>query len=159
MRILRATQWMGWAALVGLVIVLAGCGGSGSTSGETEDEPMAAAGSGLAPQHGGRIVELSGDYDAELVVMEGGMAFVYLYDADGNPVPYEGKTVSVKIMTPDGRSQEVVLDGMGTGAGAHFMNQLDDDMVNHVIEEGGYTAEITVDTDSETQTGSVDIDL
>lgn len=159
MRILRFKQWLGWAVLVGLVIVWAGCGGGGSTSGEADTEPMAASGSGLEPQHGGRIVELSGDYDAELVVMEGGMAFVYLYDADGKPVPHEGKTVSVKVTTPDGTSQQVVLDGMGTGAGAHFMNPLDEDLVNHAVEEGSYTAEISVETDSETQTGSIDVDL
>jgi hypothetical protein len=159
MRILRVTKWMSWAAVVGLVVVLAGCGGGESTSGEAEHSPATAAAPGLEPQHGGRIVELSGDFDAELVVMEGGMAFVYLYDADGSPVPCEGKTVWIRITTPDGKSQELGLEGMGTGAGAHFMNPLDGDMVNHVLEEGAYSAEVSVETETDTQSGSIDIEL
>jgi hypothetical protein len=159
MRILRVSEWMSRAAVVGLVIVLAGCGGGDSTSGEAEPSSATSTAPGLEPHHGGRIVELSGDLDAELVVMEGGMAFVYLYDADGNPVPYEGKKVWIKVTTPDGKSQELGLEGMGTGAGAHFMNPLDGDMVNHVLEEGAYSAEVSVETDTDTQSGSIDIDL
>lgn len=157
MRIL--TEWMSRAALVGLLVVLAGCGGGDSTSGEADHSSATATASGLEPNHGGRIVELSGDFDAELVVMEGGMAFVYLYDPDGKPVPYEGKQVWLKVMTPDGKTQELELEGMGTGAGAHFMNPLDGEMLNHVLEEGAYSADITVETDTGTQNGNIDIEL
>lgn len=153
------TDWMSRAALIGLVIVLAGCGGGDATTGEADHSSATSTASGLEPNHGGRIVELDGSFDAELVVVEGGMAFVYLYDADGNPVPYEGKEVWLKVTTPDGKSQELDLEGMGTGAGAHFMNPLDAEMVDHVLDEGAYSADISVETDTETQKGSIDIQL
>jgi hypothetical protein len=155
------SKWMRWATFgaVGLALVLAGCAGEESTSGEAEPVAESPVAVSLEPQHGGRIVELSGDYDAELVVMEGGMTFVYLYDAEGNPIEYEGKTVSVKISTPDGQTQELDLEGMGVGAGAHFMNPLEEDMVAHILEQGAYTTEVMVTTEAGTQTGSIDIDL
>jgi hypothetical protein len=157
MRALRSTWWMGWVAIA--VIGLAGCGGGETATEEAEHAGEDPAVAGLEPRHGGRIVELDGEYDAELVIMEGGMAFVYLYDADGNPVPYEGKEVWLKVATPSGKMQELELEGMGTGAGAHFMNPLDEDMLKQVLDEGEYSADIAVETESGAQTGKIVVGL
>jgi hypothetical protein len=151
-------RWISMAA-VALVVLITGCAGEETTTEEAEPVAEAPAAAELEPSHGGRIVELNGDYDAELVVMEGGMTFVYLYDAEGNPVEYEGKMVNIKITTPDGQSQELELEGMGSGAGAHFMNPLEEAMVGHVLEQGAYTADITVETEAGTQTGTIEINL
>ena len=152
------------ATLLLALFVLVGCAGGESGDGETAseetgqaDEPMISV--DLEPAHGGRIVELSGDLDAELVVMEGGMAFVYLYDAEANPESWEGKSVNITVTTPDGQSQELELNGMGSGSGAHFMNPIEEAMVAHIFEQGSYKADVVVETESGSQTGSIDIEL
>jgi hypothetical protein len=109
----------------------------------------------LEPRHGGRIVELTGAFDAELVISEGGMSFVFLYDAQGNPVPYEGKEVKLVVTTAGGRSEEVPLEGMGGGSGAHFMNPLSEGMLE--VLRDGYVAEITVTAPDGLQTGRLEV--
>ena len=155
-----------WSAVAALLVlfVFVGCAGGGNEDGETAseetgpaEEPMASG--ELEPNHGGRIVELSGDLDAELVVMEGGMAFVYLYDAEGSPEPWEGKSVQITVTTPDGQSQELELNGMGSGSGAHFMNPVEEAMVAHILEQGSYQADVVVETEAGLQTGTIDIEL
>ena len=161
----------GWARFLvlgclGLVLVMAGCGGTETATEEAADDHGEAghspdaevADAGLEPRHNGRIVMLDGEYDAELVVTEA-MTWVYLYDAEGNPVEYEGKTVTLRVTTADGKMQEINLEGMGQGAGAHFMNPLSEEFVAHVLEQGAYTAEVTVMSESGPQMGTLEIAL
>ena len=135
-----------------------GCGNNDSGVLEEGSSPAEAPAIGeLEPRHGGRIVELTGEYDAEMVIMEGGMSFVYLYDAQGSPVPYEGKSVQLVVTTPDGRSQTLDLEGMGSGAGAHFMNPLSTEMTDGMVAAGAYTADIRVTGPEGEQTGQIEI--
>ena len=153
----------GWLRGFGLVLVVAvfvfsGCAGGTDTSGDTPEETSSTGGDGIEePRHNGRLVELSGENTAELLVVAGGMTYVYLYDTDGNPVEFAGKEVSVVFTTADGESQTLVLNGMGVGAGAHFMNPIDEAMVERIMEQGAYMADITVTSESGTQTGSIEI--
>lgn len=143
-----------------LAITAAGCGNDGSEVQEEGSSPADARALGtIEPRHGGRIVELTGNYDAEFVVMEGGMSFVYLYDADGAPVPYQGKEVEVVVTTPDGKTQALPLEGMGSGAGAHFMNPLSQEMTDGMRAAGAYTAHIRVTTPEGEQTGQIEIQI
>lgn len=168
MQFSRRNSWARFLVLgcLGLVLVVAGCGGTETATenadhengeeGHSDDAEVASE--GLQPAHDGRIVMLEGEYDAELVVTEA-MTWIYLYDAEGNPVEYEGKEVTLKVTTPDGETQEIDLEGMGVGAGAHFMAPLGEEFVAHVLEQAAYTADITVVTESGTQMGTLDITL
>jgi len=143
-----------------VLCTVAGCGNYNSDGQEEGGSPADAPAIGtLEPRHGGRIVELTGSYDAELVIMEGGMSFVYLYDDAGSPVPYEGKAVQLSVATPDGKSQTLDLEGMGSGAGAHFMNPLSQEMTDGILAAETYRAEIRVTTPEGEQTGQLEIQI
>lgn len=142
-----------------LLVSAAGCGGYGGEVQEEGGSPADATALGtLEPRHGGHIVELTGSYDAELLIQEGGMSFVFLYDAEGAPVPYQGKDVQLVVTTMDGKSQTLQLEGMGAGSGAHFMNPLNEEMMLAMTEQGGYTAEIRVTEEAGEQTGRIEVE-
>jgi len=146
--------------LIATVVLTVGCGSYSNNAQEEGSSPADAQPVGaLEPRHGGRVVELTGRYDAEVVVMDNGMSFVYLYDAEGNPVAQEGKQVRLVVTTPDGKSLDLPLEGMGTGAGAHFMNPIPDEMIAQLKTQGAYTAEVRVMTPEGEQTGQLEIHL
>lgn len=143
-----------------LALAAAGCGNYDNQVQEESGSPADAPPLGmLEPRHGGRIVELTGNYDAELVIMDGGMSYVYLYDAQGAPVEYQGKTVELVVTTPDGKTQTLALEGMGAGAGAHFMNPLNQEMQDAMRAQGSYTADVRVTSPDGEQTGQIEIHM
>lgn len=148
----------GFRLAIAALLVAAGCTPQQSPEGEENGSPADAPEIGrLEPRHGGFFVELSGEYDAEFVLGAGGMCFVYLYDADGNPVPYQGKDVKVVVTATDGQREEIALEGMGAGAGAHFMNPLSEGLMEKIEAEGGFVAEITVTAPEGVQTGHLEV--
>ena len=102
----------------------------------------AAVVSSNGPPHGGRAVELSAADRAELVVDDTGMIVVRLYDASWRLLDPAGKSVTVRIQTPDSAFVDLEAEPMGTGSAAHFMVPMDKAVVAHVQESGGYVATV-----------------
>ncbi len=152
-----ATRRVGVPVILSLFF-LTGCGRQNPIEEEGGSPAEARAVAAVEPRHGGRIVELSGENDAELVISESGMSYVYLYDAQGDPVPYEGKQVKLIVSTPDGKSEVLPLEGMGSGAGAHFMNPISEEMFAHMGSVGTYEAEIEVVSPGSSQVGHLEVE-
>ncbi|HKA23603.1 MAG TPA: hypothetical protein VKF80_01345 [Candidatus Eisenbacteria bacterium] len=106
------------------------------------------------PPHGGRAVDLGQGEHAELVVDETGMIVVRLYDPTWHLLDPAGKTVQVRIETPDGASIDIATEAMGTGSAAHFMAPMDKAVVEHVRESGSYTATVRAMVDGRQLEGS-----
>ena len=140
-----------------IFFALAGCGQETAIDEQGSSPAEAPAVAALEPRHGGHMVELSGDFDAELVISESGMCFVYLYDEQGQPVPYEGKQVKLSVTAPDGTTEILPLEGMGAGAGAHFMNPVSEEMLPRLGTPAAYYAELEVVTTTGLQTGRVEV--
>jgi len=121
------------ALVLALSLVVAGCG-HGSRSSR---EPAASG-----PPHGGRAVDLGPGEQAELVVDDTGMIVVRLYDRSWRLLDPAGKTVDVRIETPDSAAIDIATEAMGTGSAAHFMAPMDKAVVEHVRETGSYVATV-----------------
>jgi len=119
--------------VLALSLSLAGCG-----SHSTETHEPAASG----PPHGGRAIELGTTERAELVVDATGMIVVRLYDRSWRLLDPAGKTVDVRIETPDSAAIEIATEHMGTGSAAHIMAPMDKAVVAHVQEMGSYMATV-----------------
>ena len=139
------------------LLALTACGQQAAIEEEGSSPADAPAVAVLEPRHGGHIVELSGDYDAELVISESGMCFVYLYDAEGQPVPYQDKQVKLSLTAPDGATEVLPLEGMGSGAGAHFMNPVSEEMLPRLGTPPAFYAEVEVATPTGLQTGRLEV--
>jgi hypothetical protein len=111
-----------------------------SCSREPGRESAAVSSSG--PPHGGRAIDLSATDRAELVVDDTGMIVVRLYDASWRLLDPAGKSVTVRIETPDSAFIDLQAEPMGTGSAGHFMVPMDKAVIAHVQESGGYAATV-----------------
>jgi hypothetical protein len=132
-------------------LVLASCGGKGAST----HEGAGPAASG--PPHGGRAIDLGATERAELVVDETGMIVVRLYDRSWRLLDPAGKSVSVRIETPDKAAIDIATEPMGTGSAAHFMAPMDKAVVAHVRESGSYVATVSAVIDGRHQQGSTTV--
>jgi hypothetical protein len=118
-------------------------------------EAVTATASG--PPHGGRGIELGAADRAELVVDGTGMIVVRLYDASWRLLDPAGKSVTVRIQTPDSAFVDLPAEPMGTGSAAHFMVPMDKAVVAHVQESGSYVATVQAVIDGRHVQGSAKI--
>jgi hypothetical protein len=125
------------ALFTAALLVLAGCGGKAASTHE------AAAPAASGPPHGGRAIDLGPGERAELVVDDTGMIVVRLYDGSWRLLEPAGKSVRVRIETPDRASIDIATEPMGTGPAAHFMAPMDKAVVEHVREMGSYVATVS----------------
>jgi len=117
----------------------------------------AATASSNGPPHGGRGIELGAADRAELVVDDTGMIVVRLYDASWRLLDPAGKSVTVRIQTPDGAFVDLSAGPMGTGSAAHFMVPMDKAVVAHVQESGSYVATVQAVIDGRHVQGSAKV--
>ena len=109
------------------------------------------------PPHGGRAIDLGASGLAELVVDETGMVVVRLYDRSWRLLDPAGKSVEVRIETPDHAAIDIATEPMGSGSAAHFMAPMEKAVVAHVKESGSYVATVTAVIDGRRAQGSVTI--
>jgi len=122
---------------------------------QPKHESVAAPASG--PPHGGRGLELSASDRAELVVDDTGMIVVRLYDTSWRLLDPAGKSVTVRIQTPDSAFVDLAAEPMGSGSAAHFMVPMDKAVVAHVQESGSYVATVQAVIDGRHVQGSTKV--
>ena len=85
------------------------------------------------------------------------MIVVRLYDRSWRLLDPGGKSVSVRIQTPDSASVDIATEPMGTGSAAHFMAPMDKAVVEHVRETGSYVATVRAVIDGRHVLGSTTV--